>query len=340
MKILATGLAILIGLASTGAIYQHLAVTQDRSDFPPPGRIYDIDGLALHLDCRGQGSPTIVLEAGLTSGSASWATVHDALAAQTRTCAYDRPGLDWSAPIKQSQSAEQVSERLHTLLQAAEINDDQVLVGMSAGGIYVREYFHRYPEHIVGMVLVDSSHEAQLLRLPELDAADDMKSLLNTCRYLQPLGLVRAFDMLADFYSHYDIPLQMKHLILANMNQSHACDAMYWEVAGFNNEVNAHQTPRPLGALPLIVLSQGIEPEEDRLLGISRAEAAALRNVWDDLQLELTALSKQGSRRVATKSGHVIQLEQPQIVIDSILELVQSLREQTHQPRPTATTSS
>ena len=66
--------------------------------FPPPGQLFEIAGADMHLDCRGSGSPTIIIESGLMSGSASWLLVHDDLAQVTRVCAYDRPGMDWSEP--------------------------------------------------------------------------------------------------------------------------------------------------------------------------------------------------------------------------------------------------
>ncbi|MGK0293583.1 MAG: hypothetical protein ACI9U1_001980, partial [Porticoccaceae bacterium] len=91
---------ILIGsvivISLSGFAYQLIMEESDHVDYPAPGKIYQIDGLGLHLDCRGEGSPTVIMEAGLTSGSLSWLLVHDEIAAVTRTCAYDRPGMDWS----------------------------------------------------------------------------------------------------------------------------------------------------------------------------------------------------------------------------------------------------
>lgn len=108
----------------------------------------------------------MLLEAGRTTGSTSWALVQDEIASFTRVCAYDRPGIDWSEPIDGTAGPVDVAQRLHRLIEVAEVDGPWILVGMSAGGVYVREYFDAYPEGVVGMVLVDSSHEEQGLRLP------------------------------------------------------------------------------------------------------------------------------------------------------------------------------
>ena len=68
-----------------------------QADEPSPlaayaGRLIDIGGHALHLDCRGHGSPVVVLESGIGGFSLEWRTVQTALAKRMRVCAYDRAG--------------------------------------------------------------------------------------------------------------------------------------------------------------------------------------------------------------------------------------------------------
>src|ERR1043165_6024243 len=75
-----------------GAITEQVIRARARHDFPPPGRLVDVGGgRKMHIDCRGHGFPTVVLEAGLdTAGSLSWSAVQDKIATTTRVCAYDR----------------------------------------------------------------------------------------------------------------------------------------------------------------------------------------------------------------------------------------------------------
>lgn len=89
--------ALIVLAAIAGFIWERMSSASDRAAHPAPGRSFDVDGIAMHIDCRGTGEPTVLLEAGLMSGSTSWLRVHDAIATGTRTCAYDRAGMDWRA---------------------------------------------------------------------------------------------------------------------------------------------------------------------------------------------------------------------------------------------------
>lgn len=322
-----TGLALVV-VAAIGAVYQVVAANADQADFPAPGKLFTIDGLQLHLDCRGTGEPTVVLEAGLTSGSSSWGLVHDQLAEQTQVCAYDRAGMDWSEPADGILTAPSVAVRLHQLLTTAQVPPPYLVVGMSAGGVFVRELYQQHPQEVKAMVLVDSSHEQQAHRLPANDSLKTMDRILSACQWLQPLGLVRAAGLVERFVDQYDLPEPMQQVLLANMNRSHSCKAMLSESRGFNNEVADTQPPYSLGDLPLTVLSQGIEPTGIAELDLSDAQAQAQRKVWDDLQLELTNLSSRGQRLIAERSGHMIHLQQPELVIQAVHALVVELRDE------------
>ena len=98
MKRLAFGVpSFLVGLVTVGAIYEAVSFRAVVARSPPPGRMVDVGGRRLHLDCRGSGSPIVILEAGLDiGGSIDWSAVHQTLAGTTRVCAYDRAGIMWS----------------------------------------------------------------------------------------------------------------------------------------------------------------------------------------------------------------------------------------------------
>ena len=115
----------------------------------------DIGGRSLYLDCRGEGSPTVVLEAGMGSGAGSWSTVFDELATTTRTCAYDRPGLGSSDARGRHTLADTVDDLRRALDVAGEVAPF-VLVGHSHGGDYVRVFGGRYHDEVAGLVLVDT----------------------------------------------------------------------------------------------------------------------------------------------------------------------------------------
>ena len=102
-------LALVIVTLIVSTIYQAIAAAREAARFTPPGKLVDVGGYRLHLNCQGQGSPTIVLDAGLGEASLSWSKVQPAAAQFTRVCSYDRAGYAWSergpAPPTGSSSA-------------------------------------------------------------------------------------------------------------------------------------------------------------------------------------------------------------------------------------------
>lgn len=145
---------LLLGVAA-GALYQKLGLRRDRKLHPPPGRLIDLGTHHLHVLEAGQGSPTIVLEAGLMSTMLSWSDIQRALAQSYRVVSYDRAGLGWSDLGPMPRTADRMAEELHTLLERAAIPPPYVLVGHSFGGLTMPLFAARYPRQTAGMVLVD-----------------------------------------------------------------------------------------------------------------------------------------------------------------------------------------
>jgi pimeloyl-ACP methyl ester carboxylesterase len=117
----------------------------------------DVGGYSLHINCVGQGSPTVLLDAGSGLFSAQWVRVQREVSGTTRVCAYDRAGMGWSEMGPEPRDARQISGELHTLLSKAGIEGPYVLVGHSFGGMYMQTYAARYPDEVAGVALVDSS---------------------------------------------------------------------------------------------------------------------------------------------------------------------------------------
>lgn len=325
-KVLIGAVVLLMVLIASGAAYQWGAARADRQHFPPPGRLVDVDGLKMHIDCHGEGEPVVILEAGLGAGATEWGSVPGAVSGSTEVCAYDRPGLGWSEPIDRTADAAEVADRLQRLLQAAGVGGPYLLVGWSAGGVYVREYYRRHPEGVVGMVLVDSSHEQQGDRLPPTDSGRNVERMVELCGSLQPLGVVRLTGVLDARIDQPTVPAALKPVMRANMNQSHFCLAILDEMRSFEREVHDTDPPSSLGDLPLTVLTQGDEPKGDPTFGQTDEQARAQRVVWNELQEELTALSSRNRHLIAEHSGHPIQLEQPELVIGAVKDMVGDLR--------------
>ena len=138
-----------------------VAETAESQKAPPPGKRVDIGGRALHLHCAGSGRPTVLLEAGGGRFSEDWSAVQVLLSRRFHVCAYDRAGLGWSdrAPGPEPHGMEKQVLDLHALMSAADVRGPYILVGHSVGGLLARLYVDRYPKDIVGVVMVDPTHE-------------------------------------------------------------------------------------------------------------------------------------------------------------------------------------
>ena len=146
----------------------------------PPGRLIDIGGYRLHLDCQGTGSPTVILEAGLGDPASSWSAVQPALSRSARVCSYDRAGLGYSDAGPLPRDPIQETGELHTLLERAAIAPPYVLVGHSYGGDLTRLYASRFPKGVVGLVLVEAANQDQWWKIPEAKTA--WETYLRECR--------------------------------------------------------------------------------------------------------------------------------------------------------------
>src|SRR5512141_2340019 len=127
-------LAVLLVLLIAGAVYESLSEAADARAYPPPGKMVDVGGYRLHLNCTGAGSPTVVIDTGWGDWSASWSQVQLSVATATRVCTYDRAGYGWSDAGPLPRTAQQFVKELHTLLTNANIAGPYVLVGHSLGG--------------------------------------------------------------------------------------------------------------------------------------------------------------------------------------------------------------
>src|SRR5207247_2892424 len=86
----------------------------------------------------------------------------------TRVCSYDRAGTGYSDPGPSPRTARRIGQELAQLLDRTGISGPLVLVGASIGGLFVRVFASEHGERVVGLVLVDASHEDQEMSVPRI----------------------------------------------------------------------------------------------------------------------------------------------------------------------------
>jgi pimeloyl-ACP methyl ester carboxylesterase len=309
----------LIGLSVaavlSGWIYQTTMEARDDRRYPPPGKLVDVDGHRMHIFCQGQGSPTVIVEQGIGAQSLAWAPLNERMAETTTVCAYDRAGMGYSEPVNHPTLAEEVASNLHKLLQNAGVTDDIVLVGWSAGGMYAREYYRQFPDRVKGMVLVDSAHEQQLDRMPPPD--DDSFNPLKLDQYLAPIGWIRLTGEVEERFANSPLPAPIRDRLVAVNLKAHVPRTRLAEGDGLNADLLAKKSPPSLGSLPLIVLSEG-KPNNPFM--------QEHLQTWFQLQDELAHLSTNGRHIVATQSAHAIHRTEPDLIFNSVQQVVSDAR--------------
>src|SRR5689334_21745009 len=150
-------LAVVIALLVAGLIFEQVATARDRRLFPGSGHLFRVGGHRMYLDCRGEGGPTVVFEAGSGGSSIDWRSVLGGVGSFTRACAYDRAGYGRSDPGPKPRSLERMTHELHELLHLAGEQPPFVLVAHSFGGLIAAEYASRYPKGVAGFVFVDAA---------------------------------------------------------------------------------------------------------------------------------------------------------------------------------------
>lgn len=325
----ALAISLLIGLI-VGYIYQRLSEVSDLERWPPPGELVEVDGRLMHIYCKGEGSPTVLIENGYGGFYDSWKPVLQEVSEFTKVCSYDRAGTGYSDPLGYPVGTEEVAERLNSLLQNSNPNEEIILVGWSSGGLYVREFYRKFPENVKGMVLVDSSHELQRNRLINPEPPAGWIDIERIASYLGVFGLIRLsgqVDQNVDRQT-YVIPTEdSRERMKVIANQSHWLLAYLQEWDALERDFALNKKPPSLRDLPLVVLTRGREVVQGGMpsyytLDILRENE---RN-WQEMQKELVELSSDSHQIVIPDSGHRIDLDAPQVLINAIRDMTISVR--------------
>jgi pimeloyl-ACP methyl ester carboxylesterase len=331
LKRTAIGLGSLITLLIVaGAIFEAVMRQQTAQKYPALGKLVDIGGRKIQIDCRGSGAPTVVLESGLDAyGSLSWAKVHDDIAQATRVCAYSRAGLLWSDPAPGDFDRKQTAQDLHAALIKAGEKTPWVMVGHSLGGPHIMTFTSLYDKEVAGLVFVDASHPDQIERFRQVigNAIDEEPLMLKTPPLLAEIGawigIVRLMNLCPPIPNAPRIAEQagcayIPQTASANLKASQSFKTTLANASHF----------RQLGDRPLVVLTamQQIKPEDLKTMGMSEAQGRKFQAIWTELQDDEAAWSSHSRHEIVPDSSHYIQFDRPDVVIKAVREVVDDVK--------------
>ena len=253
----------------------------------------EVNGFNLYYECYGEGEPTVVIEPGLGMGVEDWHRIMYMIAPTTRICSYDRPGNGQSDPPASKFTSLDMANALDQLLGSAGIPGPYILVGHSAGGLNALIFGSEWLAETAGIILIDPS------------VPDQSKILLDRL----PIGYggeIKKCRQAAEGWNKmWNDP-------------NHVGIGAWWNLYESAKQLRSITS---LGDLPLVVITAGIIDSE-----CSGEYGELDRQIWRELHAQYAGLSTNGVQIIAENSGHFIHMDDPQLVADTILQLVKQAR--------------
>lgn len=338
MKRIAT---VALAFAFAASIVSTHAAPGDQM-YARPGQRVDAGPTKLNFYCTGSGSPTVVFDAGWEDWSPSWVLIQPVIAQHTLTCAYDRAGSGFSAAGPMPRTSAEIAKELHTALHNAHIPGPYLLVGHSFGGYNIRTFADLYMPEVYGEVFVDIEDDdvaSAKTRAEHERGIPARVRALAQCREAvaghQPLppipmaghSFVPTPNTPCSHQFFRSLPmrewspeLNAAVLHIADTRVS-LYDASISEMQNWPADstwlVNHRRT---FGNRPLVVLTA----QNHHYDNAETPPAIHKQHMADErehalTQARLLPLSTDSKQVLVPNSGHYIQLDQPQIVIDAIL---------------------
>jgi pimeloyl-ACP methyl ester carboxylesterase len=266
------------------------------------------DGSCMRLERMGEGSPTILLDAGWGHWSAIWALVQPKLAERFTTVSFDHMGLGGSDPGPWPRSSFQIVDEMQGALACAGVTGPYLYVAHAFSAVHARTFAYRQQD-VIGMVLVDPVVEA-------LGASKYFRQLRDDIdrRYARQLAPARV-GMLAA--KHFFFPPAFAKRLPAPALREFRYGYKPDVLKSIRGELAAlDESLRQLGGLgtpkvPFEVLSSS----EDWLPGTKSTEGETRVQV---IHRKFASAVRGGSHRVVPDTGHDIHLDAPEAILESV----------------------
>lgn len=310
-------LVAMVLLLIIGYTYEQISRYLAEKKYPPSGELADVGGHQLHYLKKGVAGPSVVFESGVDlGGHLPWFRVQNEIAKDAVTVSYDRAGILWSQRGDNPKSCKAMAAEWHTMLSHTGIEKPYILVGHSLAGLIIRSFVYQYPEDVSGVVLVDVSHPEQVNRLSK-----DFNALMKlppkwVLTFLNSIGIGRIFNKIK--YDNTDkgddINIHVRELFFKSMSAARE------EIDNLKDLCREVAPITSFDNIPVLVIT-GTEPNRYDQLP-NEGFKKEMTKVWEDLQQDLLTLSTDSKRILAPKSGHYVQLDEPDVVIGAIKKMI------------------
>ena len=268
----------------------------------PPGEFIDLESHRLHVACVGEGSVTVLFEPGLGGSAFEWQPIQQKVAEHAHACVYDRAGYGWSDRSPFNGDVRQLASEADQMLKHVADDNKLILVGHSYGGFIARMLTRLRSEKVVGMVLVDASHEDQLDRMETEGKTRILPSSNNF--------------VISQTTAPENLPREISRKIKAFLRMRKTYLATEREIRSFRASVDQIKKLGDSYSFPLTVLLRGRNPMS------AEKDGEARHQIWGELQQNLAELSSVGKLVVAENSGHHVHIDEPELVIEAIVSML------------------
>jgi pimeloyl-ACP methyl ester carboxylesterase len=307
-------LILVIVLLIVGVIYEQYSQYSATKNFVDNGTYVEVDGYKMHYLKRGEGKTTVIFESGLDfAGHLSWGKVQDEISKSATTISYDRAGILRSQSSNKPRTCENIANELYELKEKLGVNESCILVVHSLGGLIARCYAKKYISTLKGVVFVDASHPDQLDNLPTSIKAKMKPPAKWIGTLITNLGISRvATNKMTDkLYRNIEniksIKAEINKYLITSSN------AAFEELKMVKQMTKAAKgaTFKDIPFRVLTAIEEGKKGDEKIFF-----------EHFSKLQTQSLELST-NSKQTFVKSGHYIQLEKPEVVIEAIRNIVE-----------------
>jgi len=325
-------------MAAAGIVYQLVGTRRDVRTSPAPGKLVESGPHRLHVYDIGEGTPAVVLEAGISATSINWRRLQHEIAKFTRVLAYDRAGLGWSEKARTARTVTQVVKELHDLLRTAGVPLPCVFVGHSFGGFAVRVYAREYPDDVAGVVLVDPLRPEEWYPL-----SPEQRRLITGGAFLSRWGAFLAhFGVVRFTLAKLGRGSSFIPRVIGRATATGEGLATMERVVGEVRKMPKELWPAVIShwCLPKSFLSMGghiaalpssvegmigAKPLEDVPVTLLTGAKSHSPTPPDEAQ----RIAAGATHIVAENSGHWIHLDEPELVLNAVREMVERVRERS-----------